>query len=1818
MTMGAKRDLREIDAGRASGTAGNLHAQSAASLRTTSIQYPRHFLTLQHSYDPANQAGNRIENDDAYRPTRQRANTSTFPFNWRRKVENAPTPAPPTISAPLQWEALIEALTPPAVPSLNYAKSLATALSALDAHSPPPRLATLQPVLASLCSSDSPTSLQTAGYDILTAYLDGSGSSVVTTADRLSCLSLFVDVPWSQELWEARTKALAALIGSGAHTAGMEGHILRMLSSWIERAFEGLAQTDSISHEDRLERQRSVESLTTFLTDLVRRPEFVSRLTEADTAGVLQLWERLVDRSLSVPGEYLNLVSPPSSPYLEPQSSKAVSPPKLSLSHRRHHSSTSLPKLSLLKHPADIIVDAYLIYLSERLVALAPSYLTSILPLLFRALAFYSTPLPRISLEPSNQPQNSLEHRISGVLAKLVSGPYASSCKILLKRHFFPSAQVSQHVSIQASIGALRTLRLSLRQVLESRLARAYIERASSVEYSPAGVPTHLALERGLMERAWAPDESQAWDLIRFANVLSRAAKAWIAQGLEKSANVIAAPKEAVLHEIASIVKDVIQAMDERGDNEDVDDEEIAAIGRIMRELVVYVGSVKTPEGGLIPVSLHRPDGSSPFLATIAAILAQDLKTSPLFLVLPSIILSIADHLPDRDLSQMLATMIERQCLSPTSLSWLDEWKNLLTMANLFSVTRTGTRSRVMDHLQSVWEFVKDIPAYRKPLASLVFDVWKRHPADELEDNSALVVWNLLADEAVLRLVERHAEDPSTDECAKHDGFCEEIVDFLLSIAHERLEVNDDDDAASIRTVESQVPSPPGLVAPTNTASTSPILSRMTSEYPGLREKETSLPSVMSILTSLTSGAPSRSQSKPRRSTNDMPMPIEASPVIAATEPPPVTPKSVGAVVALVSLFSQLVFTPLALAQCSLWHAKAVFKQLVELITSAGCVRARLAVLQFLMRLRVDRDHRLYYASAEYDKDGNIAHLAALINRAEAGPSTVEDLLRDDEIRRARARAPPQQERDGRRPSRGRGGPRMDTSRSRSRVPARVIPTAMLRLKPREPLWSIPEVLSLSVAASDVSSEGMTSYDPSNPGHNESVLPLSMYLAKLVEVIETERDWDILSYVLCHLPTQLANKHLFCGPRSKIVIGKLLASLCQGISEGSLATKIERWPDGIISRDAQGLAFHTLTVLISYKRCFDNAQQLHFLVEVLLLGLNGQPSTQKCCLHALSLAAFELQPSMAKYLTRVMEKLSQIMSNPAMAVHIIDFLAIVGSQRALYVNFTESDYKMVFAVALKYLENHNRADGSLSISWALSQHVRIMSYYIVYVWFLAVDLPDRHRHVSYIVRQLLLANSGREEVDAPTEVAFDWLARYTYASADPRPAKSTLDEIVMNPNLQTKGSEPAVSEKTWILGNSVVTIRALARRGWIEVLSRRASGMTKFLVRSENVPMVPLGDVDPDLVSISATLMMDREDGGEEVPCGEEATAKFMGNPSLGEVTDALSATAEASSNAPQPDPITGYVWSGSAPSQRRKEVAIDPSYFALQLSAYPDRRPAGRGRLVKDKARLASFLRTFDRMPVIDTHKVGVMYVAPGQQSEPEILRNTHGSPAYTRFLEGLGRLINLRGQVDVYDGGLDPDIDGEYAYAWWDDIGQILFHTATLMPNGEDPNCTSKKAHIGNDYVRIVWNDSGRRYKFDTLSTQFQFVNIVIEPHSRGAIAAFSNNLHEHEYFKVTVQRAPGMVEFTPIGDFKLISAANLPQLIRQLSLLSDWFVAVWQNTGGDTRRDEVITNWRSRLEAIQRFRDQVLASDQEPELAIDDSLMGQQRLRDFSVAY
>ena len=46
------------------------------------------------------------------------------------------------------------------------------------------------------------------------------------------------------------------------------------------------------------------------------------------------------------------------------------------------------------------------------------------------------------------------------------------------------------------------------------------------------------------------------------------------------------------------------------------------------------------------------------------------------------------------------------------------------------------------------------------------------------------------------------------------------------------------------------------------------------------------------------------------------------------------------------------------------------------------------------------------------------------------------------------------------------------------------------------------------------------------------------------------------------------------------------------------------------------------------------------------------------------------------------------------------------------------------------------------------------------------------------------------------------------------------------------------------------------------------------------------------------------------------------------------------------------------------------------------------------------------------------------------------------------------------------------------------MIFHVATLMPNVEsDLHYNNKKLHIGNNFVTIIYNNSGKPYQFGTI---------------------------------------------------------------------------------------------------------------------------------------
>ncbi|KAJ1358100.1 hypothetical protein KIN20_016410 [Parelaphostrongylus tenuis] len=143
--------------------------------------------------------------------------------------------------------------------------------------------------------------------------------------------------------------------------------------------------------------------------------------------------------------------------------------------------------------------------------------------------------------------------------------------------------------------------------------------------------------------------------------------------------------------------------------------------------------------------------------------------------------------------------------------------------------------------------------------------------------------------------------------------------------------------------------------------------------------------------------------------------------------------------------------------------------------------------------------------------------------------------------------------------------------------------------------------------------------------------------------------------------------------------------------------------------------------------------------------------------------------------------------------------------------------------------------------------------------------------------------------------------------------------------------------------------------------------------------------------------------------------------------------------------------------------------------------------------------LRNLDRIPGIEYHAVGVLYVDAHQETEVEILANAHGSERYSRFLKLLGSPIDL----DKHPGGLIPEHHGSYTYEYQDELSKITFLVATLMPCAEnDPNCNMKKKLIGNNYVSVVFNESGAPFKLGSVCGQFAHVAIEVIPYDENTV--------------------------------------------------------------------------------------------------------------------
>ena len=288
--------------------------------------------------------------------------------------------------------------------------------------------------------------------------------------------------------------------------------------------------------------------------------------------------------------------------------------------------------------------------------------------------------------------------------------------------------------------------------------------------------------------------------------------------------------------------------------------------------------------------------------------------------------------------------------------------------------------------------------------------------------------------------------------------------------------------------------------------------------------------------------------------------------------------------------------------------------------------------------------------------------------------------------------------------------------------------------------------------------------------------------------------------------------------------------------------------------------------------------------------------------------------------------------------------------------------------------------------------------------------------------------------------------------------------------------------------------------------------------------------------------------------------------------------------------PISSHTSTDSHDDASRIEVL--PSHIMLQLVSTSWRTPASMRPIpLPDDDATTRAINMFDRNSTVDGHKIGVIYIGEGQKSEAEILANVVGSDDFTEFLAQLGTLTRLKGAT-FNTQGLDRemDMDGQFTFCWRNRVTEIVFHVPIMMPTDleRDPQCTNKKRHTGNDFVNIIFNDSGSAFRFDTFPSEFNYVNIVITPEASGSPSVGRSrrgNLMVHQqFYKVQVMSKAGFPQISPAAETKVLSGKSLAAFVRVVALNASVSSLVWTNREGG----EYVSSWRNRLREINRLRE------------------------------
>ncbi|KAL8710512.1 MAG: hypothetical protein Q9220_004945 [cf. Caloplaca sp. 1 TL-2023] len=805
-----------------------------------------------------------------------------------------------------------------------------------------------------------------------------------------------------------------------------------------------------------------------------------------------------------------------------------------------------------------------------------------------------------------------------------------------------------------------------------------------------------------------------------------------------------------------------------------------------------------------------------------------------------------------------------------------------------------------------------------------------------------------------------------------------------------------------------------------------------------------------------------------------------------------------------------------------------VFKRLISVASNIEAhTQARLDLIKLFVRLRCDSA-----GVSEIVGMPDTQGLAAILLRTEESATGRLGLLTQSRTTPSTEENP--QSRSGRNSALGKAQRDHSRSRTRASIGDHKVETA-------RPLWMYPHLEDFSQGILNRSDHLLKGQGVASSSGVS--IDLNLWLNLILNILEDGADWEIYSYILVHLPSQLTNISLFSDNISEIE--RLHDLIVSQLQKGRFFEPPTN--SGLKKGDVAVCLYHTLTVLVGYTTWF-RPQKTTDMVNTFLLGISMWDRTAKSCIHGLALCCHELPKAIDRCLPMILGKMSQIIGQSHLAMDILEFLARLAKLPAAHQSITQEHLRTIFGICISHLHqsrdkrqatddlvNHRSSnrlsnfpsevaspsgDGTTTRK-DLPEYVYALAYHVITNWFLATAIENRAEHVGWIAKNLAWKNNlGEEILEEQSQVTLDMMHRTAYLD---------LGETERPP--VPPSSDPDANKRMWLIGMSIVTMETDAVNGVTLITKRQASGTT-YATYQQHFAQLPSHHVE---------------------------------------------------------------VRHRASTSNMRIPPFIYPHHVLLQLGSTISPTPIPTQPIVlpeDDQSRRA--LATFDKIDTVDGHKAGVIYIGPGQTKEKEILANVAGSEAFNAFLQALGTKVQLRGAT-FNTQGLDrnTDTDGMYTYAWRDRITEIVYHVPTMMPTDleHDSHCANKKRHTGNDFVNIIFNESGKPFRFDTIKSAFNYVNIVIVPEQIRALqpAGLSANISRMDgceaayYFRVQLLCDPSLPDISSAATPKIVSALALPGYVRQLALSASVFCLVWSNRGG-----EHISNWRARLREIRRLRE------------------------------